>query len=95
MDKIPDSDKVLVPHKDNDVIRRAAGDTSRRVSSDEVLKNLILNDIAQMSKTTAVPEGKVTSLFPSNTDRNAEITEWLAYRQNFIDTYITLNTQSQ
>lgn len=95
MDKIPDSDKVLVPHKDNDVIRRAAGDTSRRVSSDEVLKNLILNDIAQMSKTTAVPEGKVTSLFPSNTDRNAEITEWLAYRQNFIDTYITLNTPSQ
>ena len=95
MDRIPDSDKILVPHKDNEVIRSAAQDAHTGVPANEILKHLILNDIAQISKIDTIPDGKITSLFPSNTERNAEIADWLAYRKQFIATYITLDTPEQ
>lgn len=92
MERIPDSDKILVPHKDNEVIRSAAQDAHTGVPANEILKHLILNDIAQISKIETIPDGKITSLFPSNTERNAEIADWLAYRKQFIATYLTLDT---
>ena len=95
MDRIPDSDKILVPHKDNEVIRSAAQDAHTGVPANEILKHLILNDITQISKIETIPDGKITSLFPSNTERNAEIADWLAYRKQFIATYITLDTPEQ
>ena len=95
MDRIPDSDKILVPHKDNEVIRSAAQDAHTGVPANEILKHLILNDIAQISKIDTIPDGKITSLFPSNTERNAEIADWLAYRKQFLTTYITLDTPVQ
>ena len=95
MDRIPDSDKILVPHKDNEVIRSAAQDAHTGVPANEILKHLILNDIAQISKIDTIPDGKITSLFPSNTERNAEIADWLAYRKQFIATYVTLDTPEQ
>lgn len=95
MDKIPDSDKILVPHKDNEVIRSAAQDTHTNIPANEILKHLILNDIAQISKIDTIPDGKITSLFPSNTERNAEIADWLEYRKQFLATYLTLDTPEQ
>lgn len=95
MDRIPDSDKILVPHKDNEVIRSAAQDAHTGVPANEILKHLILNDIAQISKIDTIPEGKITSLFPSNTERNAEIADWLEYRKQFLATYLTLDTPEQ
>lgn len=95
MDRIPDSDKILVPHKDNEVIRSAAQDAHTGVPANEILKHLILNDIAQISKIDTIPDGKITSLFPSNTERNAEIADWLEYRKQFLATYLTLDTPEQ
>lgn len=95
MDRIPDSDKILVPHKDNEVIRSAAQDAHTGVPANEILKHLILNDIAQISKIDTIPDGKITSLFPSNTERNAEISDWLEYRKQFLATYLTLDTPEQ
>lgn len=95
MERIPDSDKILVPHKDNEVIRSAAQDAHTGVPANEILKHLILNDIAQISKMETVPDGKITSLFPSNTERNAEISDWLEYRKQFLATYLTLDTPEQ
>lgn len=95
MERIPDSDKILVPHKDNEVIRSAAQDAHTGVPANEILKHLILNDIAQISKIDTIPDGKITSLFPSNTERNAEIADWLEYRKQFLATYLTLDTPEQ
>lgn len=95
MDRTPDSDKILVPHKDNEVIRSAAQDAHTGVPANEILKHLILNDIAQISKIDTIPDGKITSLFPSNTERNAEIADWLEYRKQFLATYLTLDTPEQ
>lgn len=95
MERIPDSDKILVPHKDNEVIRSAAQDAHTGVPANEILKHLILNDIAQISKIDMIPDGKITSLFPSNTERNAEIADWLEYRKQFLATYLTLDTPEQ
>ena len=95
MDRIPDSDKILVPHKDNEVIRSAAQDAHTGVPANEILKHLILNDIAQISKIDTIPDGKITSLFPSNTERNAEIADWLEYRKQFLATYLTLDAPEQ
>lgn len=95
MDRIPDSDKILVPHKDNEVIRSAAQDAHTGVPANEILKHLILNDIAQISKIDTMPDGKITSLFPSNTERNAEIADWLEYRKQFLATYLALDTPEQ
>lgn len=95
MERIPDSDKILVPHKDNEVIRSAAQDAHTGVPANEILKHFILNDIAQISKIDTIPDGKITSLFPSNTERNAEIADWLEYRKQFLATYLTLDTPEQ